>query len=222
VRVALLGVSLLTLVACNFDSGVPAGVNNGVGPNLGDGAVPGGDGADNDAGPPTECTGQPEGSSCSVGICLGGECLTSDTTELKGSNLTIFESDSTLTDLLANSLDEDRFSRWPTDPDILPRFISFKLEQPHYLTGVHVDAGTWTHCGQSDIFVSSDGQNWGSAVASYSELNPLPTNAPAYFDAPTLGEYIKIVVNKGEVVNPGESPRGYCYISIFRAIAVGL
>lgn len=211
------------LAACSFDDGVPAAANNDVVPDLADGSMPSLDGATNDALPPNECTGQADGASCSVGICLGGECRSSETTELKGSSLTIVDSDSTYdSTTLEKSLDEDPDSRWPTHPDVLPLFVSFQLEQPHFLAGVHVEAGGWTHCGQADIFVSADGANWGSPVASYSEINPLPTGEAAYFDAPTLGEYIKIVVNKGEVVNAGESPRSYCYISIFRALAVGL
>ena len=204
------------LSACSFDASVQKGEGNGVVPDLGDGSVFGADGAAGDAAQSGECAGQPDGASCSDGICLGGACLSSDTTELKGSNLTIVDSDSTRTDLLDNSLDENRESRWPTDPDSMPRYISFQLEQAHYIAGVHVDAGDWTHCAESDIYVSVDGVNWGSPVASYSQVDPLPTNQPAYFAIPALGAYIKIVVNRGE------SSRGYCYISIFRAIAVGL
>jgi len=169
------------------------------------------DGTMADTAEPSECTGAIDGALCAGGICVDESCLSAGPTELGAGALSVYETDST-TGSADFSLDDDRDSRWTSDPDVLPRFIVYRLDRSYYVTGVMVDSGAWSHCGQSDVLLSTDGVTWGSPIARYTMADPLPNGSPALFGSARAAEFIKIEVNAR--TDGGR----YCYIAEIRAI----
>ncbi len=162
-----------------------------------------------------ECASTSDGKVCSTGVCLGGSCRSDSPVELAFGLLSIHDTDST-TATAEDSLDDNRNTRWRSSPDTLPLYLSYRLDQPYYVAGVRVDAGGWSHCGQSAVSLSMDGITWEPPIATYTGASPLVENVTELFGAVSLAEFVKIDV---KARTDGGS---YCYIGEFRVTAYGL
>jgi hypothetical protein len=166
--------------------------------------------ADSDSGP---CTGAVDGTSCTDGVCIAGSCVSADPTELPADVHAVHDTDST-TASSQLSLDDRRDTRWTSFPDDLPRYITYRLDRSYIVAGMRVDSGDWSHCGQSDIYLSTDGTSWGSPVVRYTTANLLPNGSATRFPSPRPARFVRIVANARD---DGGS---YCYIAEFRALVL--